>query len=249
MNEYKISEAARATGFTVSALRFYEKQGVVVPERTHTGYRSYRHENIEALRFLARAKALGLTLPEISELLGLLADEDCQPVQTRLRELVTDRITQAQDQIADLVGFTAQLQQAAVRLGIHTADGPCNDRCGCTSDPTAESPVSIAGVPLVGTDTRHVSCTLEPDHVANRVDQWQALTMQADDRLPLPDGIRLRFPRDVDLGTLTQLAADEQTCCGFFTFTIRIHPDSITLEVTGPTDAQPVIAAMFGIAA
>ncbi|HZD23356.1 MAG TPA: MerR family transcriptional regulator [Acidimicrobiia bacterium] len=35
-----MSEAARATGFTVSALRYYEKEGVVVPERTGNGYRS-----------------------------------------------------------------------------------------------------------------------------------------------------------------------------------------------------------------
>jgi hypothetical protein len=37
MGGYKISEAARATGFTESALRFYEREGVVVPERTETG--------------------------------------------------------------------------------------------------------------------------------------------------------------------------------------------------------------------
>lgn len=40
MGGYKISEAARATGFTESALRFYEQEGVVVPEPTETGYRS-----------------------------------------------------------------------------------------------------------------------------------------------------------------------------------------------------------------
>ena len=40
MNGYRISEAARATGFSLSALRFYEQEGVVVPERTSTGYRS-----------------------------------------------------------------------------------------------------------------------------------------------------------------------------------------------------------------
>lgn len=34
MDGLKISEAARDTGFTVSALRFYEKEGVVVPKPT-----------------------------------------------------------------------------------------------------------------------------------------------------------------------------------------------------------------------
>lgn len=249
MDQYKISEAARVSGFTVSALRFYEKEGVVVPERTDTGYRSYNSEDVDALRFLARGKALGLTLPEISELLTLLADEDCGPVQTRLRQLVSDRITQAQDQIAELVGFTAQLQQAATRLGVHTADGACNEHCGCTSDLTDQPPASSAGVPLVGSDTLQIACTLQPHLVSDRVGQWQSIAAQAESNQPLPDGIRLRFPRDIDITALTKLAVDEHTCCGFFTFIIGIHPDSITLEVTGPTDAQPVITAMFGEAA
>lgn len=248
MDECKISEAARATGFTVSALRFYEKEGVVVPERTDTGYRSYHPEDLDALRFVSWAKALGLTLPEISEL-TLLADEDCGPVQTRLRQLVTDRITQAQGRIADLVGFTAQLQEAATRLGVHTAEGACNDHCGCTSDPTDQPPASITGVPLVGSDSGPVACTLEPHLISDRVDQWQSLAAHVETRQPLPDGIRLQFPRDVDATALTKLAADEQACCGFFTFTIGIQPHSITLDVTGPTDAQPVITAMFGVAA
>jgi hypothetical protein len=72
---------------------------------------------------------------------------------------------------------------------------------------------------------------------------------QAADRDPLPDGIRLRFSRDIDVAALSRLAADEQTCCGFFTFNIGIHADSVTLEVRGPADAQPVITALFGAVA
>jgi DNA-binding transcriptional MerR regulator len=62
MSGLKISEAARATGFSVSALRFYEQAGVVVPERTATGYRSYSDDHLDSLRFVARGKQLGLSL-------------------------------------------------------------------------------------------------------------------------------------------------------------------------------------------
>ena len=95
MTGYKISEAARATGFSVSALRFYEQEGVVVPERATTGYRSYRDDDLESLRFVARGKQLGLSLEEITELLDLLDGEECAPVQTRIRHLVNERIGQA----------------------------------------------------------------------------------------------------------------------------------------------------------
>jgi hypothetical protein len=69
---------------------------------------------------------------------------------------------------------------------------------------------------------------------------------QAADRDPLPDGIRLRFSRDIDVAALSRLAADELTCCGFFTFNIRMHADAVTLEVRGPANAQPAITALLG---
>jgi DNA-binding transcriptional MerR regulator len=84
MDGYRISEAARATGFSVSALRFYEQEGVVVPERTATGYRCYRDDHVDALRFVARGKQLGLSLDDITELLALLDREECTPLQERI---------------------------------------------------------------------------------------------------------------------------------------------------------------------
>lgn len=245
MSGYQISQAAQATGLSVSALRFYEKEGVVVPERTPGGYRRYRPADIEDLRFLARAKRLGLTLSEISELLTLLREEDCGPVQTRMRQLVDHRITEAQQQIADLVEFTARLQGAASRLGMHTPPGACDDQCGCRTDPAHHTP-SPTPVPLVGPAAFQVACSLEPDRVEDRTQTWKAAAAQAQDRRPLPNGTQLRFSRHVDIAALSRLAADEQTCCGFFTFHLGIHPHAVTLDVTGPPQAQSVIAAMFG---
>ncbi|MGH8873197.1 MAG: MerR family transcriptional regulator [Acidimicrobiia bacterium] len=249
MNGYKISEAARATGFTESALRFYEQEGVVVPDRTDTGYREYRDDDLESLRFVARAKRLGLRLEEITELLGLLRDDECRPVQTRMRHLITERIADARRQVGDLVSFTAQLQETASRLGLHTPDGACDDGCGCRAEPATSDTNAWEAVPLVGSASTAVACSLEPDLIGGRIEDWRTTVAQAERRDPLSDGIRLRFPRSVDVTALSTLAAEEQTCCGFFTFNIGIHADTVTLDITGPADAQPVITAMFGVAA
>jgi DNA-binding transcriptional MerR regulator len=250
MDGLKISEAARATGFTVSALRFYEKEGVVVPERTATGYRAYGDDHLESLRFVARGKQLGLSLDDITELLELLDDEECAPVQTRIRHLVGERIGQAQEQIAELVAFTSQLQTAAARLGVHTPDGACDEDCGCRSEPHQAGVVDRGRpIPLAGAASPEIVCSLQPDSVGARLQDWQRVLDSATGRTAVPGGVRVVFDRDVDAAALAQLAAAEQVCCSFFRFDIGIGSDGITLDVTGPTDSQQVITAVFGAAA
>lgn len=248
MNGYKISEAARASGFSEPALRFYEQEGVVVPERTETGYRSYRDQDVEALRFVARAKRLGLSLEEITELLALLEKDECRPVQTRMQQLVTERIGEAHQQVADLIAFTAQLQEAAARLTVHTPDGGCDEGCGCRTNTVPRKDLARKAVALVGSASPPVACTLEPGAIGERIEDWKTTVAQAESRETLPDGVRLRFPRTIDVAALSRLAADEQTCCGFFTFNIGIAGEVI-MDVTGAPDAQPAISAMFGAAA
>ena len=250
MDGLKISEAARVTGFTVSALRFYEKEGVVVPERTTTGYRAYGDDHLESLRFVARGKQLGLSLEDITELLELLDAEECAPVQTRIRHLVGERIGQAQEQIAELVAFTSQLQTAAARLGVHTPDGACDDDCGCRSEPHQAAAVDRGRlIPLTGSTGQEIACSLQPDSVGERLQDWQRVLQSATTRTSVPGGVRVVFDRDVEVAALAQLAAAEQACCSFFRFDIGIGTDGITLDVTGPAESQQVIAAVFGAAA
>lgn len=250
MDGLKISEAARATGFTVSALRFYEKKGVVVPERTASGYRAYGDDHLESLRFVTRGKQLGLSLEDITELLDLLDEEECAPVQTRIRHLVVERIGQAQEQIAELVAFTSQLQAAAARLGVHTPDGACDDDCGCRSEPHQAGVVDRRRlIPLVGATSSEIACSLQPDSVGARLQDWRRVLESATARTALPGGVRVVFDRDIDVAALAQLAATEQVCCSFFRFDIGIGTDAITLDVTGPAESQQVITAVFGAAA
>jgi len=249
MSEYRISEAAAATGFSVSALRFYEKEAVVVPDRSESDYRLYADHHLDALRFVRRGKQLGLSLDEVKELLELLEDEDCAPVQSRIKELVGDRISQAQEQIAELVGFTSQLQAVQARLSSHTAEGSCDDQCGCRSDPISHERRDPEPIPLMGADSGDIACSLDPSHVGQRVEDWNRVLSASVSRSALPGGVRVHFHDDVDIAGLARLAAAEHDCCSFFQFGIAVGPDGVTLDVTGPDDAQDVIASVFGKAA
>lgn len=132
MSSYRISEVAARTGFPASTLRFYEQVGVVTPtERTPGGYRLYDDRAIERLQFIGRAKQLGLTLEEITELATLWDDDACAPVQHRLTGIVEDKARQVAEQIAELTAFAAQLDAVRKRLDSSSPDGACGPTCGC----------------------------------------------------------------------------------------------------------------------
>lgn len=64
-----IGEAARASGLTVSALRWYDGAGVLVPAVVDpsTGYRRYTADQIRAARLIAGLRRVGMPVPEIAE--------------------------------------------------------------------------------------------------------------------------------------------------------------------------------------
>lgn len=249
MDGLRISEAAAAVGFTASALRFYEKEGVVVPGRTPSGYRVYGDDHVESLRFVARGKQLGLRLEEVTELLELFDHEDCAPVQTRIRHLVDDRIRQARAKIAELVAFISQLQTAAARLGVHTPHGACDAACGCRSDPSQPTGVDEdRSIPLAGSISHEIACSLQADSVAERVRDWGGVISKAIGGTKVPGGIQVVFDRDVDVAALAHLAAAEQACCSFSHCDIAIGSREVTLDVTGPDETLEVIATLFGLA-
>ena len=71
-----ISEMARATGLTASALRFYDSTGVLVPAWVDpvTGYRHYADEQVKPGRILASLRRVGMPLTDVVRVLGALAD-------------------------------------------------------------------------------------------------------------------------------------------------------------------------------
>jgi len=224
---YRIAEIAERSGLKASTLRYYEDIGLLpAPERTSHGYRAYGEGVLDRLAFIVRAKQLGCTLDEIADLLAARATDRCEPVQTRLRQLVAAKVAGAQVRATELAAFTAELQRAAAGLAQRTPEGPCDDRCGCSQ-------------------STPVACSLEPDLLPGRLADWHALVKHVIAREPIDEGTRLSFDGGVRAADVAGLAEAEQACCGFFRFAVTLDERGLALEVRGPSEAQHMVAALF----
>jgi DNA-binding transcriptional MerR regulator len=247
---YTIGEVAEHSGFTASALRYYEGIGLVVPAgRTGAGYRVYDDGTLARLAFIARAKQLGCTLEEIHDLVGLWDGDRCGPVQRRFHELVTAKMAAAETSIAELAAFRSQLRVAATGLAGEPVDGPCGDGCACVTAPSAAAMPVPAPVPapvLAAGASIPVACTLEPDERPGRAEAWRTMVARASSRRQLAGGgIRLEFPDPSVVADLAELVAAEQECCAFFCFAITVDARGTGLEVSAPDDATPLVEALL----
>lgn len=144
MSTYTIGEVAERSGFTASSLRYYEGIGLVVPAaRTDAGYRLYDDHSIARLAFIARAKQLGCTLEEITDLIGIWDGARCGPVQRSFHDLVTAKLAAAERQIAALTALSDQLRHAAAQLAEPAIDGPCSEDCVCLTLEHAHVPLTL----------------------------------------------------------------------------------------------------------
>jgi MerR family redox-sensitive transcriptional activator SoxR len=114
MKPLSIGQVARRTGLRASALRYYEKAGVLPAPARVSGQRRYDAgvlRRIEALRFAQQA---GFTLEEIKTLFGEL---DAAPLSTRWQSMVRAKLHEL-----DLAALRIQKMRQALELGL---------ACGC----------------------------------------------------------------------------------------------------------------------
>lgn len=78
---------------SANAIRLYETRGILpAAERTEAGYRTYANDDVEILRFVRRARALGLRLDEIRRIVDLQRQgaQPCGTVIELLERLLKD---------------------------------------------------------------------------------------------------------------------------------------------------------------
>jgi len=131
-----IGEAARRSGFTVKALRFYERRGLLPPSgRRASGYRLYSEADCSRLEFIRQAKTLGLTLEAIGDLVAAARDPRAPGARPRLLQILADRIAQTSQQIVTLTRLRAELRRRRRALALHAPRRRGRGYCTCLSRP------------------------------------------------------------------------------------------------------------------
>ena len=121
----KIGEVAKAAGIGIDAIRFYERKGLIEkPARRPSGYRVYGPDTVPNLRFIKRAKELGFSLKEISELLSVEADP--RATATEVMALAENKLSDIEEKIRAL-----QRMRRALRKVVEGCPGR-GDTSGCT---------------------------------------------------------------------------------------------------------------------
>jgi MerR family copper efflux transcriptional regulator len=120
-----ISQIARLAGVGVETIRFYERRGLIdEPARPTIGYRQYPPDMVKRILFIRRAKELGFSLKEISELLTLSVEptSTCSDVKKRAEM----KIGEIECKIMDLSRMKRALVQVAERC---RGDGSPRESC------------------------------------------------------------------------------------------------------------------------
>ncbi|PSL00062.1 DNA-binding transcriptional MerR regulator [Murinocardiopsis flavida] len=241
----RISQLAERSGVPATTLRYYEQRGLLPAHRSDGGYRIYDRDAVDRLAFIATGKRLGLGLDEIAELLGVWQDGACVQVKESLRPRIADRLAAAHDRIGELSAFAAMLHGAVEHLDtLPDRQDRCDPACGFLD--LAKNPVTRTGRAMVepAPDVPAVACSLDGDGIEKRIGRWQALLRGAR-REEAPGGLRVGLPAE-RAAEAAGLAAAEQRCCAFFSFSLRFDHGTVYLDVQAPAEARSMLIDIFG---
>ncbi|WP_029724880.1 MerR family transcriptional regulator [Sphingomonas sp. UNC305MFCol5.2] len=108
---FSISDLCAEFSVTPRALRFYEDEGLIAPERRGT-QRIYSHADRARLAWILRGKRVGFSLAEIKEMIDLYDVGDGRRIQKQVTlARCRDRIDLLENQKRDIDAHIAELQQ------------------------------------------------------------------------------------------------------------------------------------------
>ncbi|NGO72149.1 MerR family transcriptional regulator [Streptomyces boncukensis] len=119
----RIGELARRTGVTTRALRYYEEQGLLAPERSDSGQRRYAEAAVDRVRVIRELLSAGLSSKTIAELTPCVIDGRATPELLDRLAVERDRIGR---HLADLARTRDRLDSviAGAAATLHTG-APC----------------------------------------------------------------------------------------------------------------------------
>lgn len=111
--DLSIGEVAERSGVAASALRFYERKGLIASHRNSANQRRYAREVLRRVSIIKVAQRIGIPLAEIHEMFSALPDgrtptaQDWERISRQWRADLNERITCLQrlrDHLGDCIG-------------------------------------------------------------------------------------------------------------------------------------------------
>ena len=159
MQEYfKIGEISRLYGIGVDSLRYYERIGLLQPERAESGYRHYSIQDIWKLNIIRDLRNLNFSMEQIgrylqnhslSSTLSLL-NEERQTIDEKIREL--EKLRENVEKRMESLRFAEEIPVDTITLN------PCPERrCCCIPEGySQEHEMDILIKKLLNMDKEHL---------------------------------------------------------------------------------------------
>ena len=105
----RIGQVSDHSQLPVKTIRFYEERGLIqTAKRTSGGFRLFAPSVLSRLSFIRRSQALGLSLNDIQDILGI-ADSGQRPCKS-VRHKFQEKISEIEERMQQLQQLKEQLQ-------------------------------------------------------------------------------------------------------------------------------------------
>ncbi len=153
----RIGELARECNVNPKTIRYYEAFGLLPKAaRALSGHRVYSDRDLQRLRFIRRAKQIGLPLAGIRQITTFADTGSCQHLRPRLKELIAAQLAEIEGRIKDLRALQRELTAHYASLCQPQAKASSGAACSCL-DRLPESRATLPATALVRRPPRRKS--------------------------------------------------------------------------------------------
>ncbi len=255
--KYRIGEAARLSGLSTPAIRFYESKGLLPPAgRTGAGYRQYDDDAIRRLRLIRNARALGLPLDEVQALISGSHSSDCGGYVTQLQAMIARQETEVASRLAGLLRLQTELRSLSDQISIIDFTGaPIANPHSCTCCPLLDEPTASETYCAPGGSPTMFKNVISEDDLLDVLSCDLGArppgAPTATDLAPHYNGHELRDGALVVLYDseasvmLAAFAAAESRCCSGLDWAVAPAAESVELRIKGSPVQLEALAAMW----
>jgi len=94
-----IKQATQRTGISADTLRYYDKEGILSPNRQENGYRYYSDSDIAMLKYIAVMKYANFSVAEMKSMAELFSQEPSEECNNAGKRVLTTKTAQLKQTI------------------------------------------------------------------------------------------------------------------------------------------------------